>query len=149
MRFYDPKLANFLTMDPAHEYMNPYAYVGWNPVMRGDPTGRLAEGIGGLAGLEVAMALAARGGGCDNPGVASLVAASVAGGAGQFASAADENSLLTSIQSMVVADIVARVTSAAGEVPGSSFGEAVTQALNANQGVTVNLHSGDSVEAGL
>ena len=38
-RFYDPKIANFLTEDPAHQGVNPYAYVGWNPVRFTDPTG--------------------------------------------------------------------------------------------------------------
>jgi RHS repeat-associated protein len=38
-RFYDPKLANFLTEDPARDGVNPYAYVNWNPVRFTDPTG--------------------------------------------------------------------------------------------------------------
>ena len=42
-RFYDPRLARFLTHDPVREYMNPYAYVQWNPVKFVDPTGM--EGV--------------------------------------------------------------------------------------------------------
>jgi RHS repeat-associated protein len=38
-RFYDPPLKNFLTEDPVHHGVNPYAYVNWNPVMFTDPTG--------------------------------------------------------------------------------------------------------------
>jgi RHS repeat-associated protein len=38
-RFYDPRLASFLTHDPVREHANPYAYVGWNPVSRADPSG--------------------------------------------------------------------------------------------------------------
>lgn len=38
-RFYDPKIATFLTLDPVQEYMSPYAYLQWNPTNRIDPTG--------------------------------------------------------------------------------------------------------------
>lgn len=38
-RVYDPRLARFLTIDPAREYVNPYAYVRWNPLRFIDPTG--------------------------------------------------------------------------------------------------------------
>jgi len=48
-RFYDPRIANFVTTDPVREYMNPYAYVGWNPVKFTDPTGMLG-GSWGLPG---------------------------------------------------------------------------------------------------
>jgi RHS repeat-associated protein len=44
-RFYDPKLATFMSLDPVRQYMNPYAYVGWNPVAFTDPTGMFA-GLG-------------------------------------------------------------------------------------------------------
>jgi RHS repeat-associated protein len=38
-RFYDPKLASFLTLDPLQTYMSPYAYVAGNPINLIDPTG--------------------------------------------------------------------------------------------------------------
>jgi len=43
-RMYDPRLARFLTHDPVREYMNPYAYVRWNPVRFTDPTGMFIQG---------------------------------------------------------------------------------------------------------
>jgi RHS repeat-associated protein len=43
-RFYDPRIAHFLSQDPAGEYTNPYAYVAWNPVMRTDPSGMFSWG---------------------------------------------------------------------------------------------------------
>jgi RHS repeat-associated protein len=47
-RFYEPRVARFLAHDPAREYMNPYAYVGWRPTVLIDPTGMqpLAPNIG-------------------------------------------------------------------------------------------------------
>jgi RHS repeat-associated protein len=54
-RFYDPRLASFLTHDPVREYSNPYAYVGWNPVSRTDPTG-MFFGHGGLYGMSTGFA---------------------------------------------------------------------------------------------
>jgi RHS repeat-associated protein len=47
-RFYDPKLASFLSHDPAREFASPYTYVGWNPVNFVDPTGAEAcfRGLG-------------------------------------------------------------------------------------------------------
>jgi len=47
-RFYDPKIANFLTEDPVRQGPNPYAYAGWNPVRFTDPTGMIS--IGGAWG---------------------------------------------------------------------------------------------------
>ncbi len=43
-RFYDPRIASFASEDPAREYMNPYAYVAWNPVKFTDPTGMFGAG---------------------------------------------------------------------------------------------------------
>ncbi|GIW39522.1 MAG: hypothetical protein KatS3mg076_0099 [Candidatus Binatia bacterium] len=40
-RFYDPEIARFTSLDPAREGVNLYAYVGWNPVARTDPSGML------------------------------------------------------------------------------------------------------------
>jgi RHS repeat-associated protein len=55
-RFYDPRLASFLTHDPVREHANPYAYVGWNPVSRTDPTGMFFAGLGGeLSATSFAM----------------------------------------------------------------------------------------------
>jgi hypothetical protein len=42
-------IARFMTHDPAREYMNPYAYVAWNPVKFTDPTGMVLS-FGGLYG---------------------------------------------------------------------------------------------------
>jgi RHS repeat-associated protein len=39
-RHYDPRLARFLSHDPVREYINPYAYVRWNPVMYFDNQGQ-------------------------------------------------------------------------------------------------------------
>jgi RHS repeat-associated protein len=56
-RTYDPRIARFLTHDPVREYMNPYAYVAWNPAMRTDPTGMIF-GLGGeLAGINYVMGI--------------------------------------------------------------------------------------------
>ena len=30
-RFYDPRTGMFSSLDPARQYVNPYAYVKWNP----------------------------------------------------------------------------------------------------------------------
>ncbi|MBI4517047.1 MAG: hypothetical protein HY699_14665 [Deltaproteobacteria bacterium] len=45
-RMYDPRIARFLSPDPVREYMNPFAYVAWNPVKFVDPTGMFI-GLGG------------------------------------------------------------------------------------------------------
>jgi RHS repeat-associated protein len=50
-RFYDPRLASFLTHDPVREHANPYAYVGWNPVSRTDPSGTFSINAFNLYGL--------------------------------------------------------------------------------------------------
>jgi len=42
-RYYDPRIAQFVTTDPVREYMNPYAYVMWNPLKFTDPTGMFSE----------------------------------------------------------------------------------------------------------
>jgi len=38
-RFYEPRLASFLTVDPIQSGLSPYGYVSSNPVNRIDPTG--------------------------------------------------------------------------------------------------------------
>jgi len=40
-RFYDHRLASFLTHDPARQFANPYAYGPWDPVNGTDPTGTI------------------------------------------------------------------------------------------------------------
>jgi len=61
-RFYDPRIASFVSEDPAREYMNPYAYVGWNPVRYVDPTGAYLDtsvAVGGTTTLAVLIAILA------------------------------------------------------------------------------------------
>ncbi|MCK6557430.1 hypothetical protein L6Q96_23060, partial [Candidatus Binatia bacterium] len=54
-RFYDPQLVQFVSQDPVREYLQPYAYVGWNPVRYTDPTGMFV-GLGGeMAAMSQAM----------------------------------------------------------------------------------------------
>jgi RHS repeat-associated protein len=42
-RYYDPRMARFLNMDPSRQEENPYAYVAGNPVMNMDPGGLILE----------------------------------------------------------------------------------------------------------
>jgi RHS repeat-associated protein len=54
-RFYDPMIARFASIDPAREYMSPYAYVRWTPTRLVDPTGMVVgPELGGAAGLNYA-----------------------------------------------------------------------------------------------
>jgi hypothetical protein len=53
---------SFLSLDPAREFANPYAYVGWDPINATDPTGEcvaicllIAVGIAFVAGFANAM----------------------------------------------------------------------------------------------
>jgi len=50
-RFYEPKVARFMTMDPVRQYPCPYAYVAWNPLAFNDPTGMVIGFSGVGAGL--------------------------------------------------------------------------------------------------
>ena len=45
-RFYDPSQAQFLSSDPQDVFVNPYAYVGWDPVDFVDPSGETPIGTG-------------------------------------------------------------------------------------------------------
>ncbi|MCK6554084.1 hypothetical protein L6Q96_05800 [Candidatus Binatia bacterium] len=55
-RFYDPQLVQFVSQDPVREYVQAYAYVGWNPVRYTDPTGMLTvPDAGGASGLNFAL----------------------------------------------------------------------------------------------
>jgi RHS repeat-associated protein len=59
-RFYDPTIARFLQIDPAHEFYNPYSYVGGIPNLATDPSGMKkwdARSIGSLVAGIVATAV--------------------------------------------------------------------------------------------
>ena len=51
--FYMPEIGRFLEVDPARQYVNPYNYVGNNPMMNIDPSG-LYDEFFGFQHLEVA-----------------------------------------------------------------------------------------------
>lgn len=79
-RYYDPKIGRYLQTDPAGDGLNPYAYVGGNPVNAIDPDGlcalRMVGGttemlagaalIPGTGGLGTAAAIAVILNGMDN-----------------------------------------------------------------------------------
>jgi RHS repeat-associated protein len=46
-RYYDPTVGRFLSQDPAHDGLNPYRYVGNDPLNRVDPTGMMTSFLGG------------------------------------------------------------------------------------------------------
>ncbi|MBN9565689.1 MAG: hypothetical protein J0G29_06340 [Alphaproteobacteria bacterium] len=54
VRYYDPKLGQFITPDPANQYFNPYIYAGASPESLNDPDGAFAFL---LIGIIVASAL--------------------------------------------------------------------------------------------
>ena len=57
-RYYDPKTGRYLQPDPAGAGLNPYAYVGGNPVNAIDPEGLCAlRMIGGSADIAAGLAL--------------------------------------------------------------------------------------------
>ncbi|MBL4653829.1 MAG: RHS repeat-associated core domain-containing protein [Flavobacteriales bacterium] len=66
-RFYDPSIARFLQGDPAHQFYNPYSYVGGMPNMATDPSGMwsfqavlgVTLGVLAVAGALVATVLTA------------------------------------------------------------------------------------------
>nr|YP_009130509.1 hypothetical protein [Bryopsis plumosa]CEO91039.1 hypothetical protein [Bryopsis plumosa] len=50
IRLYDPEIGRFLMTDPKAEFFSPYVYVGNNPLIATDPTGRMSsKAIGWLA----------------------------------------------------------------------------------------------------
>lgn len=55
-RFYDPTIARFLQIDPAHEFYNPYSYVGGIPNLATDPSGMVSwQAVGAaIAGAFIA-----------------------------------------------------------------------------------------------
>jgi RHS repeat-associated protein len=75
-RVYDPALGMFLTEDPAHQGVNPYAYANWNPVMFTDPTGMGA--LWGLSGGFTSLGY----NGFDSGKFAGAAATAITGNAG-------------------------------------------------------------------
>ena len=50
VRLYDAKIGRFLMTDPKAEFFSPYVYVGNNPLIASDPTGRMStKAIGWIA----------------------------------------------------------------------------------------------------
>nr|YP_009330301.1 hypothetical protein [Lambia antarctica]ANN39012.1 hypothetical protein [Lambia antarctica] len=50
IRLYDPQIGRFLMIDPKAEFFSPYVYVGNNPLIATDPTGRMSsKAIGWMA----------------------------------------------------------------------------------------------------
>ena len=117
-RFYDPKAARFLTMDPVREYMGPYAYVRWSPAMFTDPTGAFTEA--GL-NLQIQMALAACGADCESPLSAAALAAgyysSASGGFAQNGNIGMSGSIQNSIISTVNAALQSATQSQGNSTP--------------------------------
>lgn len=62
IRLYDPEIGRFLMTDPKSEFFSPYVYVGNNPLIATDPTGRMSsKAIGWLSlivGVIVSVATA-------------------------------------------------------------------------------------------
>jgi RHS repeat-associated protein len=57
-RYYDPKTGRYLQPDPAGDGLNPYLYVGGNPVNAVDPNGLCAlRMIGGVLEIKAGLAL--------------------------------------------------------------------------------------------
>jgi RHS repeat-associated protein len=90
-RLYDPKLATFLTHDPAGQFASPYAYGPWSPQNGSDPSGAFwllggavltseflvtAAGIGFVAGFAAASIQA----GVNGASVGDALVAGVNGG---------------------------------------------------------------------
>jgi RHS repeat-associated protein len=132
-RFYDPRVASFLTEDPVREYASSYAYVGWNPVKFTDPTGMMLSGAG--LGLQVAMALAACGGGCENPAAAVAAAAgfyaSGTGAAATNGGTTSANPTGASIQAVLNA-VFAQVAQVLAEAQGGGVMTAANPIINAS-----------------
>ena len=78
-RFYDPRTAMFSSLDAKRQYVNPYAYVMWNPIAFADPTGMLTvPEAGGASGLNFAMGYGISQG-AEYPSLSDLQAAGLAG----------------------------------------------------------------------
>jgi RHS repeat-associated protein len=139
-RFYDPRIAHFLSQDPAGEYMNPYAYVAWNPVMRTDPSGMFAgldselgavsAGIAfmsSIEGLAWAWLLAYRG--LVGGGAGGTKAAGSGGNGAGFLSSS------SAAQATAIALALAKI---AGESVGSTFQDALAQAAPASPWTSIS-----------
>jgi RHS repeat-associated protein len=50
-RMYDSSIMQFLSIDPLHEFANPYSYVGSNPINFTDPTGEVSWQVWGVTQL--------------------------------------------------------------------------------------------------
>ncbi|MCK6554088.1 RHS repeat-associated core domain-containing protein [Candidatus Binatia bacterium] len=75
-RFYDPQLVQFVSQDPVREYVQAYAYVGWNPVRWTDPTGMLTvPDAGGASGLNFLGGFTVTGGIVSTVSIGDLVSA--------------------------------------------------------------------------
>ena len=166
-RVYDPRIANFLTEDPVREYMNPYAYVRWNPVKFTDPTGLFSLGT---LELEGRMAAAACGGGCENLAAAVRLAGGFyAGGTGGFAGGLTGSGpegrgfgafgamfglsvggamgsggagTATAVNADVAGAIMGRIDAALGGAGGPTFMTAVSQTLQQGMTAEINFHFG-------
>jgi RHS repeat-associated protein len=148
-RFYDPRVASFVTEDPVREYANPYAYVGWNPVKFTDPTG-MVFGLGGeLAALSVGMGLQSA---YVKAGYAALLAMrglgpqpnegpSTAGSGGNFAGFLASSS---AHRAAVIASLLAQQMGSPGD---RSLSSAVAQALRHGVDVELSTGGGGSPEA--
>jgi RHS repeat-associated protein len=78
-RYYDPKIGRYLQPDPAGDGLNPYAYVGGNPVNAIDPLGLCAlRMIGGGADIWAGIGLI--GGALSGPPGWLAVGAGIVGG---------------------------------------------------------------------
>ncbi|MCB0490631.1 MAG: RHS repeat-associated core domain-containing protein [Cyclobacteriaceae bacterium] len=68
-RYYNSEIGRFLSVDPLHQFPTPYVYVGNNPVVLIDPTGKRAEDYNGFNWLGAANDYAmAEGGGKKKSG---------------------------------------------------------------------------------
>nr|AYC64514.1 hypothetical protein [Pseudoderbesia arbuscula] len=66
IRLYDPTIGRFLMTDPKAEFFSPYVYVGNNPLIATDPTGRMSsKAIGWLALVVGVVASVATAGAAD------------------------------------------------------------------------------------
>ena len=81
-RVYDSALGRFLSVDPvisnpaSSQALNPYSYIGNNPLSGVDPTGYEAEGVSGACTVETGTHIAQCGGGGGGGGDSSAGASS-------------------------------------------------------------------------
>ncbi len=124
-RYYDPFTVRFTTEDPAHDDVNPYRYVGNDPLNRVDPTGMMTSFLGG--------------GGYG--GTMSLYGGSSLGASSSFASALGNSvSTVGGGRRLGAADVPLNWV-AGGDFQGESF-QTGNMTLNGVQGQT-SIQSGD------